>query len=238
MPAASAAGSSASMAMPARPSAVVGMPSTPIVRAITLAPYLAASCMTLSQAVGVGRGRVEHGRLLADLEARLHGREVGGVERERDVDDLLHRLDDPRHDLVAELLLRADVEVDDAGAGLDLAPRPCAWMVLASRASMAAFTGGAMMWMFSPMMSTGGLLLLGCGERGVDDRLAAPRSAGCRPAGRRAACRRRRTRRPAGRPGSDGEQVEAVLGDRRLELGREALGGAVDDQVVLARPWS
>ena len=109
------------MAMPARPSAVVGMPSTPIVRAMTLAPYLAASCMTLSRRSGSAEAELSMAGCLQTLRPGLHGREVGGVERERDVDDLLHGLDDPRHDLVAELLLRADVEVEDAGAGLDLA---------------------------------------------------------------------------------------------------------------------
>src|SRR5665648_960397 len=42
-------------------------------------------------------------------------------------------------------------------------------MTFLSRASMAAFTGGAMMWMFSPMMSTSGLLALGLGQHGLDD---------------------------------------------------------------------
>ena len=45
------------------------------------------------------------------------------------------------------------------------------WMTLASRASMAAFTGGAMMWMFSPMMSTGGLLPCGVRQKRGDERL-------------------------------------------------------------------
>ena len=34
--------------------------------------------------------------------------------------------------------------------------------------------------------------------------------------------------------GQHGEQVQAVLGDGRAQLRREAVGGAVDDQVVLA----
>ena len=58
----------------------------------------------------------------APLEPGLHRGDVGGIERERYVGHLLHRLDQPRHDLDAELLLGADVEVDDAGAGLDLTP--------------------------------------------------------------------------------------------------------------------
>ena len=51
-PCRSAAGSSASRAIPARPSAVVGMPSTPMVRATTREPYRAASAMTESSRSG------------------------------------------------------------------------------------------------------------------------------------------------------------------------------------------
>ncbi len=140
--------------------------------------------------------------------------------------------DDPRHDLVAELLLRADVEVEDVRAGLHLAQRQVL-DDLASRASMAAFTGGAMMWMFSPMMSTGGLLRSRSGRAWSRP---LPRSAALMAlsAGRwTRAGRRRRTPPPAGRraarragPGRAPRSPRAARG--------EPAGGAIDDQVVSA----
>src|SRR5450756_1710489 len=167
-PAASAAGSSASMAMPARPSVVVGMPCTPIVRAMTRAPYFAASCITLSRRSGSAEAELSmawrvHTWSPASIAARLV---VGSEMCIRDSSCTASTIQGitSRPSFFCGPMLRSRMP-----APASTCARAMAWMALASRASTAAFTGGAMMWMFSPMMSTGGLLALGLGQHGLDD---------------------------------------------------------------------
>src|SRR5450756_1745746 len=229
-PAASAAGSSASMAMPARPSAVVGMPSTPIVRAMTRAPYFAASCITLSRRAGSAEAELSmagraHFCSPASIAARLVVSSESGTSVTSCTASTIHGITSWPSFFCGPMLR--------SRAPASTCRRAMAWMAFVSRASMAAFTGGAMMWMFSPMMSTGDLLPLGLVQHRVDDgrhgdvQLAVVGKLEERPAGGV----ERRDQRIVGQ---HGQEVQAVFFDGLAKLRREALGRPVDDEVVLA----
>ena len=67
------------------------------------------------------------------------------------VHDLLHGLDQPGQDLVAQLLLRADVQVDGPRAGLDLFHGRFLEELRVAVGDR-LFDLGDRMWMFSPMI--------------------------------------------------------------------------------------
>src|SRR5450830_213970 len=231
-PAASAAGSSASMAMLARPSVVVGMPCTPIVRAMTRAPYFAASCITLSRRAGSAEAELSmawraHFWSQASIAARLVVSSESGTSVTACTASTIQGITS-RPSFFCGPMLRSRTP-----APASTCARAMAWMTLASRASTAAFTGGAMMWMFSPIMSTGDLLALGLGQHGLDDgrhghgQVTVVGELEDGPAGGVQGRDQRIV-------GQHGQEVQAVFVDGLANLRREAIGRPVDDEVVLA----
>src|ERR1035437_1860346 len=218
--------------MAARPSAVVGMPSTPIVRAITRAPYLAASPMTLSRRAGSAEAELSKaGRAHFCSPASIAARFVVSSESGTSVTCCTASTS---HGMISAPsffwgpMLRSTTP---APASTWRRARSC--RNFASRASIAAFTGGAMIWMFSPMMSTGGLLPSGVRQKRGDKRLerAAERAVG-------GELHQWPTDgielRDQGVVGQHGQQLEAVLLDGPLQLRRQSVAGPIDDQVVPA----
>ena len=63
------------------------------------------------QALLLSRGGVDDARHLGDFQRGLDGGQVGGVQAERHGRDFLHGFYQPGQDLMAHLLLRADVQV-------------------------------------------------------------------------------------------------------------------------------
>ena len=96
------------------------MPLWPIISAMRRAPYSAASGGTSSSRWGWADVELTMPWCLMQRKPGPDGLEIGGVERQRDVDDLLDGRHQPAHDRRPLLLLRADVEIQDAGAVLHL----------------------------------------------------------------------------------------------------------------------
>ena len=229
-PAASAAGSSASMAMPARPSAVVGMPSTPIVRAITLAPYLAASCMTLSRRSGSADAELSMAGCLqtlrpASMAARFVVSSESGTSATSCTAWTIHGM-------------------------ISWPSFFCGPMLRSTMPAPASTWRTAISWMVLGVAGLDGRLHRRRDDVDVltDDEHRRPPSPGVWRARRRRRLERRAQRavgrqvdeRPAGGVElrdqrvvrQDGEQLEAVLGDRRLELGREPWAARFTIEVV------
>src|SRR5665648_424905 len=223
----------ASIAMEALlPAAVVGMPCTPIVRAMTRAPYFAASCITLSRRAGSAEAELSmawraHFWSPASIAARLVVSSESGTSVTSCTASTIQGITS-QPSFFCGPMLRSRMP-----APASTCPIAMAWMAFASRASMAAFTGGAMMWMFSPMMSTGGLLALGLGQHGLDDgrhghgQVTVVGELEDGPAGGVQGRDQRIV-------GQHGQEVQAVFVDGLANLRREAIGRPVDDEVVLA----
>ena len=218
MPRDSALGSSVSMAMAVRPSAVAGMPSTPMVRAMTLALYLAARSITGSSRAGSAEAEFSRAGFLhtlspASMAATLVVSRLSGVSVTAwTVSTIQGMISAPR--FFCGPMFRSRMP---APALTCLSARD--WMNLASRFSMASFTRGEMMWMFSPMISIfaspfrsrtarqsywSGWRRRGPAARAEPWRRspAGPRTPDCRPAAPPWACRPRRTAPPGGPAGS------------------------------------
>jgi hypothetical protein len=128
-----------------------------MVSAMTLAPYFAASCMTLSSRSGSADAELSIPGCLQTLRpssiaARLVVSSESGTSTTSCTTSTIHGMTSWPSFFCGPMLRSTMAAPASTWA------TAMSWMTFLSRSAMAALTGADRIWMFSPMMSTGGLL--------------------------------------------------------------------------------